>query len=132
MATVRKSVIISKPAGDVWDAVGDVGQLHSRVAPGMVTDTKLEEDGEVRIVTFANAKFSACITMRLDMNVRAERTTFRVAPRQNGLQSQNNLLNIRGFIDQNCFNVIGVGNVVHELTPNLLLRDPAYISLARH
>jgi hypothetical protein len=54
MATVRKSVNISKPADDVWDAVSDVGQLHSRVAPGMVTDTKLEEDGEVRIVVFAN------------------------------------------------------------------------------
>jgi hypothetical protein len=54
MATVRKSVTILKPASDVWDAVSDAGQLHIRVAPGMVTDTKLEENGEVRIVTFAN------------------------------------------------------------------------------
>ena len=54
MATVRKSVNIARPAADVWDAVSDAGQLHSRVAPGMVTDTKLENNGAVRIVTFGN------------------------------------------------------------------------------
>jgi Polyketide cyclase / dehydrase and lipid transport len=54
MATVRKSVTISKPASHVWDAVSDAGQLHTRLVPDMVADTKLEEDGEVRIVTFGN------------------------------------------------------------------------------
>ena len=54
MATVRKSVVIAKPASEVWDAVSDAGQLHTRVVPGMVIDTKLEDDGEVRIVTFGN------------------------------------------------------------------------------
>lgn len=54
MASVRHSVIIAKPAHIVWDAVSDAGQLHIRVAPGMVTDTQLVEDGEVRIVTFGN------------------------------------------------------------------------------
>lgn len=55
MATVRKTVAINRLANDVWDAVSDAGQLHTRVAPGMVVDTRLEDDGEVRIVTFANA-----------------------------------------------------------------------------
>ena len=54
MATVRKSVIIAKPAGFVWDAVSDAGALHTRLVPGLVTDTKLEDDGDVRIVTFGN------------------------------------------------------------------------------
>jgi Polyketide cyclase / dehydrase and lipid transport len=54
MATVRKSVLIERPASDVWDAVSDAGQLHTRVVPGMVTNTTLEDEGEVRIVTFAN------------------------------------------------------------------------------
>lgn len=54
MATVRKSVLLERPASDVWDAVSDAGQLHIRVAPGMVTNTTLEDEGEVRIVTFAN------------------------------------------------------------------------------
>jgi Polyketide cyclase / dehydrase and lipid transport len=55
MATVRKTIAINRSANDVWDAVSDAGQLHTRVAPGMVADTRLEDDGEVRIVTFANA-----------------------------------------------------------------------------
>ena len=54
MATVRKSVTIAKPANEVWDAVSDAGQLHTRVVPGMVTNTTLEDDGNVRIVTFGN------------------------------------------------------------------------------
>lgn len=54
MATVRKSVVIKRSASEVWDAISDAGQLHTRVAPGMVVDTTLEDDGEVRIVTFAN------------------------------------------------------------------------------
>jgi type II secretory pathway component PulL len=55
MATVRKTIAINRSANDVWDSVSDAGQLHTRVAPGMVVDTRLEDDGEVRIVTFANA-----------------------------------------------------------------------------
>jgi Polyketide cyclase / dehydrase and lipid transport len=54
MATVRKSVMIEQPASDVWDAISDAGQLHTRVVPGMVRNTTLEDDGEVRIVSFAN------------------------------------------------------------------------------
>jgi hypothetical protein len=36
----------------VWDALRDVGAIHTRLAPGFLTDTKL--DGEARIVTFGN------------------------------------------------------------------------------
>ena len=54
MATVRHAVTVSRPAKAVWDAIADVGQLHVRVAPGMVCDTVLEQEGAVRIVSFAN------------------------------------------------------------------------------
>ena len=54
MATVRKSITIAKAADAIWDAVSDAGQLHTRVAPGMVTNTTLENNGNVRIVTFGN------------------------------------------------------------------------------
>jgi hypothetical protein len=37
---------------DVWAAFRDVGAIHTRLARGFVTDTKLE--GDTRIVTFAN------------------------------------------------------------------------------
>ena len=54
MATVRKAVTIARPADEVWDAVSDAGELHTRVAPQVVANTTLEAGGEVRIVTFGN------------------------------------------------------------------------------
>ena len=36
----------------MWDALRDVGAIHTRLAPDFVTDVKLE--GDARIVTFAN------------------------------------------------------------------------------
>jgi len=52
MASIHKDFLIDAPAADVWDALRDFGALHTRLAPGFVTDCKL--DGEARIVTFAN------------------------------------------------------------------------------
>jgi len=52
MASIHKDIPISAPAHEAWDAVRDFGAVHTRLAPGFVTDTKLE-DGS-RIVTFAN------------------------------------------------------------------------------
>jgi carbon monoxide dehydrogenase subunit G len=53
MGTVSKTVRIAAPAQRAWDAITDVGELHVRVAPAMVTDTKLEDEGSLRIVTFS-------------------------------------------------------------------------------
>src|SRR5271167_3377284 len=52
MASIHKDFLIDAPAHEVWDALRDFGALHTRLAPGFVTDCKL--DGEARIVTFAN------------------------------------------------------------------------------
>lgn len=52
MATVRKTIPTNASIEDVWDAIRDIGALHTRLVPGFVIDTKLE--GAVRIVTFAN------------------------------------------------------------------------------
>lgn len=54
MASLQRHVDIAGSAETVWDAVRDYGQLHVRIAPGLVTDTVLEEGGAFRIVTFAN------------------------------------------------------------------------------
>jgi carbon monoxide dehydrogenase subunit G len=53
MATLHKELILEARPEEVWDAVRDVGALHTRLVPGFVIDTKLEGD-EARIVTFAN------------------------------------------------------------------------------
>ena len=52
MAALHKEIWIEVPPERVWDAVRDVGALHTRLVPGFVVDTKL--DGDVRIVTFGN------------------------------------------------------------------------------
>lgn len=52
MASIRKEIVLTARPEDVWDAVRDVGALHTRLVPGFVVDTKLEADA--RIVTFAN------------------------------------------------------------------------------
>jgi hypothetical protein len=52
VASLHKEIIIEARPESVWDAVRDIGALHTRLVPGFVVDTKLE--GEDRIVTFGN------------------------------------------------------------------------------
>ncbi len=52
MATIRTSFITPADLPAVWDAMRDVGALHSRLVVGFVADTAM--DGATRIVTFAN------------------------------------------------------------------------------
>ena len=52
MATIYKEFFVNAPPDFVWDAIKDVGAVHTRLAQGFVTDTVLA-DG-IRTVTFAN------------------------------------------------------------------------------
>ena len=52
MASIRKELRLNVPPQDVWDAVRDIGAVHKRLCPGVLTDARLENDA--RIVTFAN------------------------------------------------------------------------------
>ena len=52
MASIRKEIQTPATVDQVWDALRDVGALHTRLVPGFVIDTRLEP-GE-RIVTFGN------------------------------------------------------------------------------
>lgn len=54
MASIRKEIVIDAPTENVWDAVRDVGALHTRLVPGFVVDTRLEPGA--RIVTFGNGQ----------------------------------------------------------------------------
>ena len=56
MASVRREVLIRAPAAQVWDAVRDIGALHSRLVPGFVVDTRLEPGA--RIVTHGRSDAS--------------------------------------------------------------------------
>jgi carbon monoxide dehydrogenase subunit G len=52
MASIIKEVRIKAAPERVWDALRDVGALHTRLVPGFVVDTRM--DGNARIVTFGN------------------------------------------------------------------------------
>jgi len=52
MASIHEETLIECPADRVWDAVRDVGAVHTRLAPGFVVDTTME--GDARVVTFGN------------------------------------------------------------------------------
>ena len=80
MASIRKEMSLRARPDAVWDAVRDVGAIHTRLAPDFVTDTKLE--GGARIVTFANGMVAKELFLgrddarrRLAYSVRTERFT---------------------------------------------------------
>ncbi|MEP7295354.1 MAG: SRPBCC family protein [Burkholderiales bacterium] len=54
MASIHKEVVLDSPAELVWDAVRDVGNVHTRVAPGFLTGCRMEDAPLARVVSFAN------------------------------------------------------------------------------
>jgi carbon monoxide dehydrogenase subunit G len=68
MASIRKEIPLEARAEDVWEAVRDVGALHTRLVPGFVTDTRLEPGA--RIVTFANGMVVKELIVDLDDKAR--------------------------------------------------------------
>jgi carbon monoxide dehydrogenase subunit G len=49
---IRTEFPVAASPDDAWAAIRDVGNVHTRLARGFVTDCRL--DGDVRTVTFAN------------------------------------------------------------------------------
>jgi len=52
MASVLKQIILAANPDAVWEAVCDFGAPHTRMAPGVLADCRME-DGE-RVVSFVN------------------------------------------------------------------------------
>jgi carbon monoxide dehydrogenase subunit G len=52
MATIRREIYVEARPETAWDALRDLGALHTRLVPGFVVDTRLQE--AERIVTFGN------------------------------------------------------------------------------
>jgi carbon monoxide dehydrogenase subunit G len=68
MASIRREISIDARPETVWDAVRDVGAIHRRLAPGFVTDVRM--DGDARIVTFGNGQTVREIIIDLDDQAR--------------------------------------------------------------
>lgn len=72
MASIHREVVIDAPAESVWDALRDVGAIHTRLAPGFVTDVRLEDGA--RIVTFGNGQVVR--ELIVDVNEEARRVAW--------------------------------------------------------
>ena len=65
MATIRKIIELNAPATQVMDALADFHHVHTRLAPGFVTDSK-PDGNDARIVTFANGSIAREKLVTLD------------------------------------------------------------------
>ena len=68
MPSIHKEISLVAAPDAVWDVVRDVGAVHTRFAPGFVTNTVME-DG-VRVVTFANGLVAREVIVDLDERAR--------------------------------------------------------------
>ena len=68
MASIHREVLIQADPETVWDALRDVGALHRRLAPGFVTDVRLEEGA--RVVTFGNGLVARELIVDIDDKAR--------------------------------------------------------------
>jgi len=61
-------MLVEADPKEVWDAIRDVGAVHTRLAPGFVVDTRLEEGA--RVVTFANGLVARELIVDVDDEAR--------------------------------------------------------------
>ncbi len=69
MASVQKEIIIDADPADVWAIIGDFIDGPVRMAPGFVTDSRLDEP-DVRIATFADGTVARERLIALDDQTR--------------------------------------------------------------
>jgi hypothetical protein len=83
MASIHKEILIRASAEKVWAVVRDIGAVHKRFVPGLVTDVRLEE--RARIVTFANGM----VVRELIVTIDEERRRFAYAARSDMFKHHN-------------------------------------------
>lgn len=66
MPAIRKEFSVSSDIAHVWAAFRDLGEVHRVLAPGFVTDCRLEEGGAARIVTFGNGVAAREVIVDID------------------------------------------------------------------
>ena len=68
MGSVYREIEIDASPELVWDVIRDVGAVHTRLAPGFVTDVRME--GDVRFVTFITGRVVPERIVGIDQAVR--------------------------------------------------------------
>jgi carbon monoxide dehydrogenase subunit G len=68
VASIHREIIVQARPAAVWDALRDIGAIHRRLAPGFVTDVRLEEGA--RVVTFGNGIVARELIVDIDDQAR--------------------------------------------------------------
>ena len=68
MASIHREIWIDTAPEAAWAALRDVGAVHRRLAPGFVTDVRVEEGA--RIVTFGNGMVARELIVDVDDEAR--------------------------------------------------------------
>lgn len=112
MASIRREVFIDAPAEHVWDAARDVGALHTRLVPGFVVDTQLEDGA--RLVTFAGGKVVRELIIDVDDHAR------RIAWTAVGTQMTHHNASFQVFAENGGTRGVWIADVLpHELAPGI-------------
>ncbi|MBV8840747.1 MAG: SRPBCC family protein [Alphaproteobacteria bacterium] len=65
MASIRLEMTVAADPAKAWDAVRDVGAIHTRLAPDFVSDVSMEGEA-ARIVTFRNGMVARELIVDVD------------------------------------------------------------------
>jgi hypothetical protein len=68
MTSIRKDIHLAADVDAVWDALSDVGNVHERLCPGVLTGAEL--DGDARVVSFANGSVARELIIDVDESAR--------------------------------------------------------------
>ena len=68
VASIHREVVIDSRPEAAWDALRDIGAIHQRLAPGFVTDVRLEAGA--RVVTFGNGLVARELIVSVDDQAR--------------------------------------------------------------
>ena len=110
MASIHREIRIKAAPETVWDALRDVGALHQRLAPGFVTDVRLEEGA--RVVTFGNGLVAR--ELIVDLDDRARRLVWSVV---GGRMSHHNA-SAQVFADGEGSRFVWIADLLpHEIAP---------------
>jgi carbon monoxide dehydrogenase subunit G len=112
MASIRREISINAPPEHVWSAVRDVGALHTRLVPGFVLDTKLEDGA--RMVTFGNGSVARELIVDVDDDAR------RIAWAAVGTRMTHHNASLQLFADNGRTRGVWIADLLpHDLAPQI-------------
>jgi len=125
MACIRREISINASPERVWSAVRDVGALHTRLVPGFVVDTKLEEGA--RMVTFGNG--SVVRELIVDVDGDARRIAWAVV----GTRMTHHNASFQVFAENGRTRGVWIADLLpHELGPQIAAMIEQGLSVMKH